>query len=290
MTLAEPNLDPAPRRRPRGAKVLMILGAVLLVTAFVGGQMGIHQAQQAGNAMRTDANDVRAGFLMEVQIPGSDRVDLERGEYTVYAVRSYDNTFRTTVPTLPTGPAVTDGSSTTAPAGSSDDGRKVTVTITGPNGEQVQTDPPGLEATLSGLSGDFIGLAEFTVTKPGSYIVEGTGTGANRMAVGPTLKGGNIGRLMSGGLFAALAFLLGGVGFILGAAGLTWFLVAGDGNSKAGPGGLYAPAVTGIGPPVWSQPSAPPLYPPGPGYPPPPRPPPPPPPPPPVGSPGAGPS
>lgn len=284
MTLAESNLDPAPRRRPRGAKVLMILGAVLLVTAFVGGRMGIHQAQAAGNAIRADANDVRAGFLMEVQIPGSDRVDLERGKYTVYAVRSYDNTFRTTVPT---GPAVTDGSSTTAPAGSSDDGPKVTVTITGPNGEQVQTDPPGLEATLSGLSGDFIGLAEFAVTKPGSYVVEGTGTGANRMAVGPTLKGGNIGRLISGGLFAALAFLLGGVGFILGAAGLTWFLVAEDRNPKAGPGGLYAPAVPGIGPPGWSQPSAPPLYPPGPSYPPPP---PPPLPPPPGGSPGAGPS
>ncbi len=267
MTLAQPDMASFKRRRPRGSKILMILGGTLLVIAFVGGQAGLHQAQRAGERIRADADGVRAGFLIEVPVPGGDQVDLERGNYTVYAVRSYDNTFRTTVPTGPTTPG---GGSTTVPSGSPSNGIDVTAVITGPRGEPVPTRNPGLEATLSGLSGDFVGFAEFTVTEPGSYTVEGSGTDADRIAVGPTLKGGNIGQLISGGLFAALGFLLGGVGFILGLAGLIWFLVAGDGKPKAGPGGLYAPAglypagTAGNGLPGWAPPVAPPTYPPPP--------------------------
>lgn len=261
MTLAQPDMASNKRRRPRGSKILMILGGTLLVIAFVGGQAGLRQAQRAGDRIRSDADDVRAGFLIEVPIPGEDQVDLEQGNYTVYAVRSYDNTFRTTIPTAP------GGGSTTVPGSSPGNEIDVNVTVTDPSGRSVATRAPGLDAVLSGLSGDFIGFAEFTVTEPGSYTVEGSGTDANQIAVGPTLKGGNIGRLISGGLFAALGFLLGGVGFILGLAGLIWFLVAGDGEPKSGPGGLYAPpgvyapTTAGNGLPGWAPPVAPPTYP-----------------------------
>ncbi len=258
MTLTDPSA-PAKRSRPRGAKVLMILGGVLLVVGVVGAQWGIDRVQDTADEISNSGDEVRNGLLIQLPVPGDAEVDLEVGRYDIFALAATGTGFSRTTTTT-TSPVVTDATATTDPDPAEVD--EPVVTVTGPDGRPVTTRDPGIESLFSGAAGELYAIESFTATDAGTYRISATGTGAEKVGVGPTVDTGNVGRIVSGGLFTLLAFLGGGLGAILGLAGLIWFLVAGDGSPKPGPAGLFPPGPPAGpygGPAGWSPP------PPGPG-------------------------
>ncbi len=241
MTLTDPTAVPSKPRKPTGSKVLMILGAVLLVVAFIGGWKGAHRMQRAADNISRNADDVRAAFLADFAAPGHRAVELPRGRYTVYAVVTANAGYQTT--TAPGSPP-TDDTGDNEPK----------VTVTDPNGAVVLTSTPGLGSLFSGAGANFLALRAFTVVTPGTYRVEVGASRADRAAVGPAVGNGDVARALTGGLLALLAFELGGVGFVLGLAGFIWFLVA-DAKRKPPPGTHVPP---GLPPPPVPAPAGPP--------------------------------
>ncbi|QXC62774.1 hypothetical protein KSP35_08325 [Aquihabitans sp. G128] len=312
MTLA----DPASRRdkptKPRGAKVLMILGAVLFVVGLVTGQQGTHRVTGAARDISNSGDEIRNSLLAEVPVPGEADVELDRGRYDVFAISPEGTGFQRT--TTSTDPATipTDRTDPDDPYPGYDE---PTVEVTGPDGTAVLLRNPGIESMFSAANGELYPIRSFTVRQAGTYHLTASGSGAAQVGVGPTVDNGNFGRLVKSGILTALGYLGAGLGFVLAVAGVIWFAVAGDRRPLAAPGawppppggwgpprapgpwGAPPPGPWGGPPPTWGAPPAGPWGAPGwappgtgaPGWPTPPVPPPgapPPPPPPPAGPPG----
>ncbi|MCU1496820.1 MAG: hypothetical protein JWM47_773 [Acidimicrobiales bacterium] len=242
MTLTDPTAKRARAAKPRGAKVLLILGGVLLVIGLVLGQWGIQRLTGAVRDIRNSGDDVRNGLLVEVEVPGDGDVELRPGRYDVFVIRPQAPGFDPTTTTTTTPPVVTDGSSQPEDLYPGYD--EPTVEITGPGGARVPLRSPGIESTFIATTGELLAIHTFTVTEAGSYHVEAIGTGADKVGVGPTVDNGNVGRLARGGIIGVLGYLGAALGFVLALSGLIWLLVAGDSRSKPPPG-YYGPGPAG---------------------------------------------
>lgn len=254
MTAYAPQ-PPTRSGRPRGAKVLMVVGAVLALLAVALITLG---AVVLGDGVseideRTDA--VRTDLLVEVPIPGRDQVRLEPGRHYVYAVD----------PLLAdTGPLGTDPTILTDGPDPNDDtfdefdelaGPDLTFEITGPDGATVPTDLPGAGSIFDGLDDDRLDVVEeFRVTTAGTYTVTVTGGDARRLGIG---RSGDItqsiGKAVGGGALIGFGFLIGTIGGVLLLAGFVWFLA---GGTSSGPPSGPPPMAWGTPPPGWGQPGA----------------------------------
>lgn len=252
MTLARPDGPPA-RTRPRGAKILLILGLLLLVVGIVVGRSGVGRVERTVTDIRNNGDDVRNGLLLELSVPGDGEVDLEPGRYDVFALYSLGSTGFRPRTTTTSGPVVTDGTGTTPDElDDPDEFEEPDVTITDPDGRPVFLDEPSIESMFSGAAGELYALHSFRIDVAGTYRVAATGGEADKVGVGPTLDDGTIGRLVASGALTLVGFLGAGIGFILAAAGGIWFLVGGKPPPTAGPWGS-APGVTVA--PGWGGPS-----------------------------------
>ncbi|HEX2578414.1 MAG TPA: hypothetical protein VHK88_18860, partial [Aquihabitans sp.] len=257
---------PAPRRKPTGSKVLMILGLVLIVTGVLAATAGANRVGDAAEELNTSGDEVRNGLLLELGVPGSGEVDLEPGRYDVFALGGEGSLPRRTQPD----PVTTDD---TTPGTTRDTGiDEPVVVVTDPQGATVQLYEPSVESLLTGAFGELYAIESFTVEVAGSYRIDvtGSGTDATSVGVGPKVDTDELGNLVGGGALSLVGVLGGGLGFLLAVGGLIWFLVA-DTTPRPGPGGLYTPPPPGGG---WAPPAPTAWTPPGSAPPPPPPPPP----------------
>lgn len=251
MTLARPDAPPG-RTRPRGAKILLALGVLLLVVGVVVGRSGVERVERTVTDLRNSGDDVRNGLLLELTVPGDEEVDLEPGRYDVFALYTLGSTgFRPPTSTT-SSPVVTDGSGTT-PADDDEDFDEPEVTVTGPDGQALVLREPSIEAIFTGASGQLYAVHSFRVDVAGTHSVSATGGEADKVGVGPTLDDGRIGQLVTDGALTLVGFLGAGLGFVLAAAGGIWFLV---GGKPPRPPAAWGPATAGPMPaPGWGGPA-----------------------------------
>lgn len=227
--------------RPRGSKVLMILGVVVLVLGVIAIPVGFAMIGDSASEISGRAERIRQELLVEVDVPGTGEAQLEPGRYFAYAidpvqVRDHEST-ATSLGDEPGVTVLNDQTNTTEPLVA-----EPTVTVTGPDGTPVPLELPAESDLIDSLAGDLLVIDKFRITEAGTYTVAASGTGADRVGVGrATDYGAAVGRAVGGGLLSLLGFGLATLGGILALAGLIWFLVSG---ASSGP-----PPPTNWGPP-----------------------------------------
>ena len=253
-------VDPyAPTRtRPRGAKILTITGAVLLVLGFVGTVAGVGRVRVHVQAIRDTGPNLRNAVIADLNVPGSRRVELEPGRYDVFAISTYGEGFRRPSTTTTTRPGQVD-----QPTGPfSDIGLdEPQVTLTDPDGRVLPQHEPGVGSIFAGVSGEMYAITTYRVLEPGTYRLSASGGNAAEVGIAPSVTDRDVTRLVGSGLLTLLAALGMGLGFVLGLIGVIWLLVGG------GPKGPPSPAHgwPGAPPPpggIWPQPGPPPPPPP----------------------------
>ncbi len=263
-----PFTKPRPKRhRPRGSKILVTLGVLMVVVGVVVAQRGSHGFRSAANDIRNSGDDVRNSLLVQLAVPDTDVVDLEPGRYDVFAVYGL-GAATTTSGATPTSPPTTSVPPPTTRPGPPTDRDRLPrsdddlplVTIIDPDGRRVTTVEPSIEALYSGGFGQLEAFESFTATTAGRYRIEVRGEGARNGAIqevgiGPSLDDGDMGRLLTGGLLAVVGYLAAAIGFVLAASGGIWYLVSSGtpASPSSGPGGFPArpgPAGRAPGPPM----------------------------------------
>lgn len=265
-------LDPqAPKRsRPRGAKILAILGAVLLVLGFVGTTAGIGRVRVHVKAIRDTGPNLRNTVIADLNVPGSRRVELEPGSYDVFAISTYGEGFRRSSTTTTTRPGRVD-----EPTGpfSNVGLDEPEITLTDPAGKVLVAREPGVGSIFAGVSGEMYAVATYRVVEGGTYRLSAAGGNAAEVGIAPSVTDREVTRLVGSGLLTLVAALGMGLGFLLGLIGGIWLLVAGSSPAPPAPQPGWGPAAppTGIwpapGPPTGPParwPAAPPTSPPGP--------------------------
>lgn len=240
MTAYVPQPPSAGPGRARGSKVLMILGAVVLVVGVIAISVGFAILGNSTSALAERADRIRDQLLVEVEVPGQSEVRLQPGRYYVYSIDPFAVRQDTSATALSDGPDPSDASALDP-----------TVTVTGPDGAPVLMGGAGAGALVDSIGGELLAIDGFRVPAAGTYTVEASGAGADRVGVGrATDVGGTVKRAVGGGLLSLLGFALAGIGAVLALAGLIWFLVSG---SSSGP-----PRPTNWGPPPgpWGPPQA----------------------------------
>lgn len=247
-------VDPmAPKRtRPRGAKVLFIVGVVLVVLGFVGTTAGIGRVREHVSAIRDTGPNLRNSVIADLNVPGSRRVELEPDDYDVFAISTYGEGFRrSSTTTTTTGPGRAD-----EPTGpfSNVGLDEPTITLTDPDGKVLVPREPGVGSIFAGVSGEMYAVASYRVVEPGTYRLSASGGNAAEVGIAPSVSDREVTRLVGSGLLTLLAALGIGLGFLLGLIGGVWLLVAG-GSPAAPPAGPQpgwgAPPPDG---PIWPAP------------------------------------
>ena len=285
---------PPPTRKPvpRGAKILAITGGVLLLLGFVGAHISLDSVHDRVRIIRNTGPDLRNSVLATVKVPGSGNVELEPGTYDVFAISSFGSGFRRTTPSTTTTTTVPGSPSTSSPASTTtteplppptvpSKGRspvgldKPSVTLTDPSGRELIGQEPGLGAVFASPSGEMYAVTTYDVNESGTYRLSAKGGNARTVGIAPSVPNSDTNKLLVSALFTALAFLGGGLGFLLGLIGVIWMLVGGKEPSPPLWAGPTGPPAWGSGPPAppgWAPPPGPaPGLAPG-GYPPPPPP------------------
>lgn len=247
----------APKRtRPRGAVVLAIVGAVLLVAGFVGTTAGIGRVRTHVKAIRDTGPNLRNQVIADLNVPGSRRVELEPGRYDVFAISTYGEGFRRSTTTTTPGPGRVD-----EPSGPfSDVGLDAPqITLTDPDGNRLVRREPGVGSIFGGVSGEMYAVASYRVVEPGTYRLSASGGNAAEVGIAPSLSDGPVMRLVGSGLLALVAALGMGLGVVLGLVGVIWLVVAGA-SASSGPGPAAVPGWRPPPPPgggIWPQPPPP---------------------------------
>lgn len=255
--MALPANPLAPKRtRPRGAKILVIAGAVLLVLGFVGTKVGIDRVRVHVKTIRDTGPNLRNSVLADVKVPGNRRVELEPGSYDVFAISAYGTGFRRPTSTT-TQPGQADDPGPTGPF--SEVGlQEPEVTLTGPDGTVLLPGEPAVGSIFAGVSGEMYAIASYRVVEPGTYRLSAAGGNAAEVGIAPSVNDGAVGRVAASGLVALVSALAAGLGFVLCLIGLIWFLASGG----APPPPTYPPAPGwGAAPPpggIWPTPGPPP--------------------------------
>ncbi len=250
-------VDPyAPTRtRPRGAKILAITGAVLLVLGFVGTVAGVGRVRVHVQAIRDTGPNLRNAVIADLNVPGSRRVELEPGRYDVFAISTYGEGFRRPSTTTTTRPGQVD-----QPTGPfSDVGlEEPQVTLTDPDGNRLVRREPGVGSIFAGVSGEMYAVASYRVVEPGTYRLSAAGGNAAEVGIAPSVTDGDVTRLVGSGLLTLLAALGIGLGFLLALIGGVWLLVAGGSATPPPSQPGWAAPQTGWGAPppgsIWPSP------------------------------------
>lgn len=308
--MADPIPEPpGRRRRPVGAKVLMILGAVMVIGAVIAFSTGAQRVVDGGRKLQQRADRLRRDLVVELEVPGRVEVRLRPGLYNIYDVDLLANvedpsstaptstselaTTTTTPPVVTDAPVGPDGRpvpadpgstsvpGTTAPGAVDLSPRDAIVTVTDASGFEMPQTSPGLSSLADAVGGELLAQQQIRIEQAGTYTVEATGADGKQIGIGRAESSGEVGRVVSGAFLTLAAVFLGGLGALAAVAGLIWFFVGG-GSSSPAPGsepmvGWTPPPPGGFdaGPP---QPAAGGWPPPGTGWPGPAAPPPPPPP------------
>lgn len=267
---------PTRHKRPTGAKVLMILGLVLVVGAVIAFTAGTHRVADGGQRLQERAEQLRTDLAVEVGVPGRTEVRLGPGRYNIYDIdrRSRlgeSSTFPATTIAPPVdtdGPVGPDGrpgtgepGSTTAPGPLDFDPLDAVVTITDATGYEVPQTAPAMSSYLDAVGGNLVVQHEFFVDRTGTYTVDATGVSGGKVGIGRAGSSTGVGRVVGGAFLTLASVLLGGLGALAFIVGLIWFLVAdtspppsiSGGYPGAGwpppPGGPYPGAVPTSWPP-----------------------------------------
>lgn len=240
-----PSFEPPAgrRKRPVGAKVLMILGLVLLVGAAVVFTTGTHRVLDGGQRLQERAERLRRELVVEIAVPGRAEVRLGRGRYNIYDIdrraRLGESTtpFPATSTTVP--PVVTDGptgpdgrptpgepGSTTVPGTLDFDPLDAVVTVTDSTGYAVPQTPPALSSFVDAVGGNLVVQHELFIERSGTYTVEATGVGGGKVGIGRAGSSTGVGRVVGGAFLTLAGVLLGGLGGLAFLVGLIWLLVA----------------------------------------------------------------
>ena len=235
--------------RPRGAKILAIVGAVLLVLGFVGTTAGIGRVRGHVKAIRDTGPNLRNEVIADLNVPGSRRVELEPGTYDVFAISTYGEGFRrATSTTTTTGPGRSD--EPTGPL-SNVGLDEPEITLTDPDGTVLVAREPGVGSIFAGVSGEMYAVARYRVVERGTYRLSASGGNAAEVGIAPSVTDQDVIRLVGSGLLTLIAALGMGLGFLLGLIGVVWLLVAG--GSAAPPPPLGWPGASPSGG-IWPTP------------------------------------
>lgn len=224
MALPANPLAPRPAR-PRGARILAIVGAVLLLLGLAGTTAGIGRVRVHVKAIRDTGPNLRNTVIADLNVPGSRQVELEPGSYDVFAISAYGEGFRrSTTTTTTTGPTRTD-----EPTGPfSNVGLDAPeITLTDPDGLELVAREPGVGSIFGGVSGEMYAVATYRVVEPGTYRLSAAGGNAAEVGIAPSVTDGDVARLVGSGLLTLLAALGMGLGFVLALIGVIWLLVSG---------------------------------------------------------------
>lgn len=195
---------------------LIVLGGLLSVVgwaAFIGGfvVMGANLFETA-----SDALDLRGSLEGDVAVPGSTEMALDEGRYHVLALG----------PSLVVG----DASSATDPIGDVErlPFTEPTVTVTGPDGEDMQLTSPGIETLYDTPAIDAVAIAELVVPADGTYVVAADGGAGDVTYVGigeATDLADEVKESLAVGVVITLGGLAGGFGILLLVGGAIWYAV-----------------------------------------------------------------
>jgi len=218
----------------------MVLGVVLMIAGGVGFFVGSYVYGTRLVDSATDAINLRANLVTELEVPDSDDVALADERYRVVAFGprlTHD---------VPSGPVRTGGQpGTTLEALAFTEPR---VTVTGPDGERVPLDDAFIDSVSSTPNYDAVVIAEFTVTEPGTYTIstERASPDVTSVGVGTGIDlEETVDSFIGGGIVIAATVAAGGFGFLLLLGGGIWFAVRGS-SSQQPPG--PPPPPPGYGP------------------------------------------
>lgn len=258
MTAYVPSTPGGRPDRSRGSKILMAFGGVILAIGLAAIVIGVAILGDSTSDLDDRTDRVRSELLTEVDVPGRAEVRLDPGLHYVYAIGPE--------PSLPPGTTTSvllDDTGT-----DTFDLSEPSVTVTGPDGEDIILDLPGPRSSFDPLSDDVDVIDEFRVAETGTYTVEATGGDAEQVGVGrSTDLSASIGKALGGGLLALVGFFVAPIGGALLLGGFIWFLVSKSASSTPQPSS-WGPPPGAWGPPGAGPPGS---WAPGPGpYPPPP--------------------
>lgn len=261
-----PGIPGPEHRRPRGAKVLMIAGGILLLLALIAVPVGYRRAEGNIGQLANGKEQIRESLDVEVAVPGRAEVHLDSGIHYVYAFGTFWST---------------EASNRYDETGSTPENSNyrpplaAQVTISDPAGKEVPLDLPGIGSMFEGL-GEVYVYREFSVSTPGTYIVRTTEVSRDDLeldpvtsiGVGPPVGAmGHIKQAVGGGLLVLGGLSLGALGFFLFLGGLIWWTAGGrTGPAQVPPGPWGAPPAWGTvdpwgrpipGPPAPPQPAGP---------------------------------
>ncbi len=231
--------------------MLAIVGAVILAASIVAVVAGVALLGDSVDDFGDSASGTRSRLLADFELPGEAEVRLTPGRYYVYAIDPVDLdelddplvpddlVVETTTSVLRDGGG-DDGSGTGTGTTRTRRTLDLTATVTGPDGAEVPTDPPGAAAVFHGLGDELEVVREFRVTEAGTYVVAATGEDAPRAGVG---RATDLGRAVGEALGGGLLTVVGGFGALLGGAlllaGLIWFLTSRSGPPAPPPASGY---------------------------------------------------
>lgn len=253
--------------RPRGAKILLIVGLILLVIGIVAAKSGIDSFRQGVTRIRNKGPEVRNSVLATVKVPGSGKVDLEPGRYDVFALSDYggfrgprtsttSSTSTSTTSTTTVAPPVTDRGTGSGGGTGATSGRPVgidepTVRLIDPDGRELVAEQPGIGSVFGAATGEMYAVSTYQVVESGTYRLEAKGGNAARVGIAPAISDDEATHLVVVGLGVGMGFLSGGLGVLFLIIGGVWWAV----GSRKRP------------PPIWTGPMGPggPGWGPGPG-------------------------
>lgn len=263
-----PTGDPPRRRRPTGAKVLLILGMITLASGITAIFLGQHHLRRNIDDIKLESSELRSHLTTSFSVPGAREVHLEPGPQVIYALD------------------LADVGQTTNPNDSSDSFYEppldLTVTITDARGITVPTGPPGFRSVFDSFA-DAHAVHEVDILTAGTYRISAQpladppvdARSVPTVGIGPPTESlQKVLGAVGGGLAMLVGSLTALLGMLLAVGGLIWLLVGGrpsppplappgwSGGPSTYPSGPYPGAPQPGG--YWSGPAAPGSYPPSP--------------------------